>query len=152
MNKSDLTGFIILLLFLAGCGGAPSESADETVSAEQAAMGETVYHAYCASCHGENLEGQANWQAYNEDGSFRSPPHDETGHTWHHDDGYLLERIRHGTAVLPLEFQELSSMPAYNDILTDEEITAVLAYIKSRWPAEIRQMQQERTDAVRGDN
>lgn len=29
-------------------------------------------------------------------------------------------------------------MPAYEDVLTDEEIVAALSTIKSRWPADIR--------------
>ena len=31
-----------------------------------------------------------------------------------------------------------SAMPAYRGILTDEEIIAVMSYIKSRWPASVR--------------
>ena len=41
------------------------------------------YQEYCASCHGVNLEGQANWRSRNQDGTLPAPPHDETGHTWH---------------------------------------------------------------------
>ena len=32
-----------------------------------------------------------------------------------------------------------SDMAGYKDILSDDEIIAVLSYIKSKWPAEIRQ-------------
>jgi mono/diheme cytochrome c family protein len=35
-------------------------------------------------------------------------------------------------------------MPAFGDRLGDREIWAVLAFIKSRWPAEIRAVQEER--------
>ena len=31
-----------------------------------------------------------------------------------------------------------TDMPGYKDILSDEEIIAVLSYIKSKWPGEIR--------------
>ena len=35
----------------------------------------------CASCHGDNLQGQPNWQQANADGSYPAPPHDASGHT-----------------------------------------------------------------------
>lgn len=149
--RQVLIGLAIFLILLAGCSTA-DELASQEGAAEQLTLGEDVYAANCASCHGANLEGPADWKTRNDDGSFRSPPHDETGHTWHHDDGYLLERVRYGTAVLAPDLQDKSSMPAYEDILTDEEITAVLAYIKSQWPDDIRQMQEERTNAVQGSN
>ncbi|MCB0035096.1 MAG: cytochrome c [Anaerolineales bacterium] len=152
MSKQYLIGFVILLLLLAGCSSSMVEPAAESATAAELTLGETIYIENCASCHGANLEGQADWKTPNDDGSFRSPPHDETGHTWHHDDGYLLERVRYGTAVLAPDLQDRSNMPAYEDVLTDEEISAVLAYIKSQWPDDIRQMQQERTDAVQGSN
>ena len=129
-------------------GGNASTGPADAISAETWALGETVYQTQCASCHGENLEGEANWQSSNPDGTMKSPPHDETGHTWHHGDGYLVSRIRYGTTQLndPL-MQERSNMPAFDDLLTDEEIDAVLAYIKSEWPADIQVIQAERTAA-----
>jgi len=36
-------------------------------------------------------------------------------------------------------------MPAFGGTLSDEEIWAVLAYIKSSWPQEIRKAQPELT-------
>jgi mono/diheme cytochrome c family protein len=33
-------------------------------------------------------------------------------------------------------------MPAFKDVLNDHEIWALLAYIKSLWPAEIRARQE----------
>jgi mono/diheme cytochrome c family protein len=38
-----------------------------------------------------------------------------------------------------------SNMPAFGEILSDEEITAVLAYIKSNWTEENQAWQQEAT-------
>ncbi len=35
-------------------------------------------------------------------------------------------------------------MPAFADQLSDREIWAVLAFIKSRWPADIQPAQQQR--------
>ena len=38
-----------------------------------------------------------------------------------------------------------SDMPAFDGALSDEETWAVLAYIKSSWPSDIRRAQQEVT-------
>ncbi len=107
------------------------------------AMGEEVYGTYCAACHGFDLEGQPEWQQPFEDGSFKAPPHDETGHTWHHSDAYLVDSIKQGGARLEASIG-VSSMPAYSEILTDQQISAVLAYIKSEWPPEILEAQSGR--------
>ena len=113
--------------------------------AEVVALGETVYAAQCAACHGASLEGQPNWRERGADGRLPAPPHDATGHTWHHPDVVLFELTKHG---LPKEIGNgepyYSNMPAYEGVLSDAEIVAVLSYIKSRWPAEI----QERHDAL----
>jgi mono/diheme cytochrome c family protein len=112
---------------------------------EELALGEQIYATNCAACHGVNLEGAADWKTQNEDGSFRPPPHNEEGHTWHHNDRILIEAIVEGGARLPDNIGGSSKMPAYGEILTDEEITAVLAYIKSSWPEGIRQAQWEQS-------
>lgn len=109
-------------------------------------LGEAVYAANCASCHGANLEGETNWKIQNEDKSFRAPPHDTSGHTWHHGDSTLLEAIRLGGRRLEeLNIGGASNMPAFAGVLTDEEITAVLTYIKSTWPEDTRTLQWEAT-------
>jgi len=36
-----------------------------------------------------------------------------------------------------------SGMPAFEDVLTDDEIYSVLDFIKSTWPKEIRETQAE---------
>jgi mono/diheme cytochrome c family protein len=62
------------------------------------ARGEAVYVAHCASCHGKNLEGQPGWNAQDKDGFLPAPPHDESGHTWHHPDTLLFRIIAGGQA------------------------------------------------------
>ena len=107
------------------------------------ALGQTVYEAECAACHGINLEGQANWRERNGNGRLPAPPHDETGHTWHHPDAMLFDIVKLGVAKMTnLEGYE-SDMPGYEDKLGDEEIWAVIAYIKSTWPLQIRARQAE---------
>ena len=104
------------------------------------ALGRTVYGAHCAACHGVDLEGQKNWKRPGPDGLMPAPPHDETGHTWHHKDELLFALTRNGvTSMLGPNSTYKSAMPAYVGILSDEEIVAVLSYIKSRWPNDVRQ-------------
>lgn len=116
------------------------------LDAETINLGETVYDQNCAACHGVNLEGQPEWKTQNEDGSFKAPPHTADGHTWHHADSQLLEAMQLGGARFEgLNINGTSPMPAYAAVLSDEEMTAVLTYIKSTWPADIRQTQWEVT-------
>ena len=147
----------LILLLLVACqplDSSPSDRTDAntvltplpTLAPDLVRVGETVYADNCASCHGANLEGEANWKEQNSDGTFRAPPHDETGHTWHHGDPTLLVAIRLGGARLEdMTIGSSSEMPAFADTLSDEEITAVVSYIKSTWSAEIRQLQAEAT-------
>ena len=100
-------------------------------------QGTYIYRVACAQCHGVNLEGQANWQQRGADGLLPAPPHDETGHTWHHTDQVLFELTKYGMQKFAGRDYR-SAMPAYRGILTDEEIIAAMSYIKSRWPAAIR--------------
>jgi len=99
--------------------------------------GQALYAEHCASCHGANLEGQADWRQRKADGRLPAPPHDETGHTWHHPDQVLVALTRDGPAAFA-ESGYRSDMPGFAELLSEEEIVAVLSYIKSRWPEHIR--------------
>ena len=108
------------------------------------AYGRILYASHCAACHGEALEGQPNWRQRRPDGRLPAPPHDESGHTWHHPDIVLFDMTRHGLVpgrTAPEGYE--SDMPAYAGILSDEEIIAVLAYIKSTWPRDILELHDE---------
>ena len=101
------------------------------------ALGETIYGDHCAVCHGINLEGQPNWRQRNEDGRLPAPPHDASGHTWHHPDAQLFDMMKHGIAAIAGgDYQ--TDMPIYEDVLSDDEVIAVLSYIKSTWPPEVQ--------------
>ena len=107
------------------------------------AQGASVYETNCASCHGADLEGQANWRSMDEDGRLPAPPHDETGHTWHHDGDTLFRLTKYGVGALINDPDYASNMPIYEGVLSDEEIIAVLSYIKSTWPEDIRARHNE---------
>lgn len=101
--------------------------------------GAGLYQQYCASCHGQDLSGQPNWRTPRSDGSYPAPPHDESGHTWHHSDRALLTMTRDG-----IDFAQ-SSMPTFGDQLTDEEIVAIIEFLKSNWSDEARAFQWQVT-------
>ena len=110
-------------------------------NAETIALGRTIYETQCAACHGAQLEGQPDWQMPLPSGRLPAPPHDATGHTWHHPDDILFRIVKEGTAAIVGGGYE-SDMPGFADVLSDAEIRAVLAYIKSTWPERERTYQE----------
>lgn len=118
------------------------EDAENAENAETMALGRTIFEAQCAACHGAQLEGQPDWQMPLPSGRLPAPPHDATGHTWHHPDDILFRIVKEGTAAIVGGGYE-SDMPGFADVLSDAEIRAVLAYIKSTWPERERSYQAE---------
>ena len=105
-------------------------------------LGKLVYENNCASCHGVNLEGQERWRQPDADGYMPAPPHDESGHTWHHPDALLFKLTKYGFAAM-ISSDYKVSMPIYDDVLKDEEIVATLSYIESTWPDDVKQIQDK---------
>jgi mono/diheme cytochrome c family protein len=133
------------LLVAVGAGGwywlqsSVPQSADAS-NAQLVTQGKGVYVDNCASCHGENLEGQPNWRDRDDEGYLPAPPHDQTGHTWHHADQLLFQITKDGTAsIAPGDYK--TNMMGFGESLSDTEIWAVLAYIKSTWPEKERTAQ-----------
>ena len=120
----------------------------QPVTDEQITVGSQVYAQNCASCHGANLEGQPDWRRRLENGRMPAPPHDESGHTWHHSDQDLFDITKLGVGGVVAGYE--SDMPAFEDILSDEEIAAVLAFIKSTWPERQRESQARVTAKAGG--
>ena len=124
--------------------GSPGGVADPD-NLEQVKLGRAVYAGNCAACHGANLEGQPNWRVRKQDGRLPAPPHDESGHTWHHPDQLLFQMTKVGIKPPLAPEGYKSDMLAFEDILSDEEIWAVLAFIKSTWPNKARETQNRIT-------
>lgn len=144
---------VLITLVSSACSSAGGTANEQVIApaapeSETYTLGQSVYNTQCAACHGINGEGQFPDAPLERDitGRFGAPPHDETGHTWHHDDDLIIRMVVEGGMGDPVNFY---SMPAFESILSDEEVRAVIAYIKTLWTPEIQETQGERTQAVR---
>jgi len=112
------------LTLLVACSEAP---------APDLAAGARLYAQHCGACHGMTLEGQPNWKRRLPSGRMPAPPHDESGHTWHHPDEVLFAITKYGLLPPYAPPGYASDMPAFAGTLTDREIRDVLAFIASHW-------------------
>ena len=132
----------VALVLMPKLGAAAHELDDRDL-----ARGQTLYAEQCASCHGADLQGQPNWQRPNDDGTLPAPPHDETGHTWHHDNQLLFTYTKLGGQGALAErgiSNFKSGMPGFADVISDDEIWDILAYIRSTWPEPVQDIQAGR--------
>jgi mono/diheme cytochrome c family protein len=97
-------------------------------------VGARIYAQQCAACHGAKGEGQPDWRDRGPDGLLPAPPHDASGHTWHHPDEQLFAITKQGLAQLINQPDYRTAMPIYGGVLSDDEIVAVLSWIKAQWP------------------
>lgn len=111
------TALVIASLVLVGsaaaCGGG-GDSADLDAPRDPAsvALGESVYQAECAGCHGAELQGGV------------GPALEDS--TRGMSDDTVRQRIVNG----------LGAMPAFGERLSEEEITGVIDFLRSRQQAE----------------
>ena len=102
----------------------------------QLELGKALYYTHCASCHGDNLQGQPKWKtSLDEDGHNYAPPLNGTGHTWHHSEEQLYNIIRYG---LKFYNENYDGKMQGNDKLSDDDVWSILKYIKSVWPESIQ--------------
>lgn len=86
--------------------------------------GEVLYQANCSGCHGAGGEGDA---------TAGVPALDASMHAWHHADSFYARQIREGGIA----------MPAVAPQWSDQELAAVLAYVKQWWEPRQRAFQNE---------
>lgn len=134
---------LILVTLLAACSNSSTAVPDLNATTRISA-GHAIYDQHCAACHGVQLEGQPDWTTRQTNGRLPAPPHDDSGHTWHHDSTLLFNLVKHGVVAPYAPDGYVSDMPAFGGQLSDEEIWSVLAYIRSRWSPAV----QQRHDAL----
>ena len=152
MTKYRFLAALSVLALLSTCdrGDSPAAIRLDIGDAKVLATGKAVYDKHCLSCHGARLEGQPNWRERDSAGRLPAPPHDASGHTWHHPDAVLFGITKYGLVPgkdAPPGYE--SDMPGFGGALADDEILAVIAYIKSTWPDEIRRAQGEANERAR---
>jgi S-disulfanyl-L-cysteine oxidoreductase SoxD len=138
-----LLGAFVLLAACDRDAATPATVRLDSGNAQLLATGKAVYAKHCASCHGAQLQGQPNWRERDVSGRLPAPPHDASGHTWHHPDLVLFNSTKYGVARAANLKDYQSAMPAYEGVLSDAEIVAVLSWIKSQWPAGVRDKQEQ---------
>lgn len=122
---------------LLGCAMLALTGCQERMQVASASpTGAQLYAAHCALCHGARLEGQAYWRHRLPNGKMPAPPHDESGHTWHHPDAVLFGITKYGLVPPYAPAGYASDMPGFADRLSDDEIRSVLAFIASHWTSE----------------
>jgi mono/diheme cytochrome c family protein len=130
-----------------GIAAAAWRVAGQRTGPDRIASGRQVYAEHCASCHGAELQGQPDWQTRLPNGRMPAPPHDASGHTWHHSDAQLFAIVKNGVSAIVPGYE--SDMPGFTGVLNDDQIRLVLAFIKSTWPDRERAYQAERSRAYR---
>jgi len=132
-------GAVVLVVAISSLAPKPADTGLlKPDDVQVTALGRQVYATHCAACHGAKLEGQPDWRQRDAQGRLPAPPHDASGHTWHHPDETLVRITKFGVAKAANLASYESSMPAYEGVLSDAEIVAALSWIKSQWPASIR--------------
>ena len=124
--------------------GAATGDAGGDARVPDLARGAAIYAEACAVCHGADLEGQADWRSPGPDGRLPAPPHDATGHTWHHPDRVLLDITMRGTAAVVGGSYE-SNMPGFGEDYSEDDLRDVLDWIKTQWPERERAYQAQVT-------
>lgn len=147
MNKR-LQVLLIALAGLIACysgnlaaGPAESMAPKPQFDSEQLALGEKLFQANCAICHGANAQGAKNWTRRGSDGKYPPPPLNGSGHAWHHSREVLIGTILAGSP------EGEGNMPSWKGRLSKQEIEAVITWLQSKWPPPIyeawREMQQQ---------
>jgi mono/diheme cytochrome c family protein len=133
--------FVLLLVAITNCTkdtkkkGVSSEplsfKESRWYTQQQFELGKQVFTANCAQCHGGKGQGLVeDWKTPNPNGQFPAPPLNGTAHTWHHSTEVLMETINKGG--IPLG----GSMPAFKEVLSEEEKLAVIAFVQNLWDDE----------------
>ncbi len=146
MRQSLISIALLLLVACAACTPVDPGSTVKGVryDSEQITQGRVYYEETCAKCHGISGEGMFPEAPLEPDASGRygAPPHNSTGHTWHHTDELLLRYVLEGG------FADLSNfypMPRWDDLYDREKAALIIAYIKTMWTDEQRIYQHHMT-------
>lgn len=130
-----------ILVFIA-CTGGPQPTVAPADTTE-GSRGQQLYSSTCQNCHGGATGGSM---------MDIPPPHNANGHTWHHPDCELVETVLNGPGPMAQVMRQMMDgspdtprMPAFKGALSEEDVTAILGYIKGWWTEDQRQFQADIT-------
>ncbi len=105
-----------------------------------AEQGRGLYSFNCAHCHGAALEGKR----IDSETAIPAlvPTPDMPGQVWHFSDPQIFGIVKKGSHTLEAP-AETETMPVFGDRLSDQQIYQIIAFVKNRWPQNIRESQQE---------
>lgn len=124
---------VAVVSVLGACGDGDPRGDDDSRADDELARGEQLYTRHCVSCHGGATGGEI---------GDLPPRHNAQGHTWHHPDCMLVDIVLEG--MPPRDGQV---MPAFDRTLDEDDVDAILAYIRTWWEPDQREFQAEITEA-----
>jgi mono/diheme cytochrome c family protein len=134
--RRDTARRVLLLATVAAVALAtPPRSTAETGVApapDAVSRGLALYRQHCIGCHRKDGRGTPRipWGVRHPD-LIEAMPLDETSHAWHHSDEQLVATILGDTRAPGRR------MPSFGGILTRDQVTDLVAYIKSLWSERI---------------
>lgn len=123
-----IVGSVLGFSFVATSGDT---IASRWYSKQQVEQGRTLYLTHCATCHGQQAEGTAEWRKTDSNGDYPPPPLNGTAHAWHHSLSVLERSIALGGVP------NGGVMPGFAETLSSQDIQATIAFIQTFWSDEI---------------
>ena len=117
-------------VFLLVCG-FPAQASERWFSQAVVDYGANLFQQNCATCHGANAEGTADWKQRDANGNYPPPPLDGSAHAWHHSIPQLMRSIKEGSIKLG------GTMPPFGDKFSDQQVLSLIAYFQSKWPDQL---------------
>lgn len=118
--RRPLLGLLAALVVVGAIAGALAWLLNDPKPPTSASHAERLYYAYCVTCHG--VDGRGSWRA----ALFLIRPGDLASAARSRPERYLLDIIKHGGAPLGRP-----GMPAFGYHLSDADIEALVAYLKT---------------------
>jgi len=115
--------FLITALLIVNLGTTSFAETGTEPDTEAVKRGMPIYEDNCQRCHQEQGVGENIPVGIRDPGFRPAIPLNDNAHAWHHADEQLLNIIGAGN----------TRMPAFNQILSADEIHDVIAYMKSLW-------------------
>lgn len=152
--KQKLLFALLVTLGVAGCSekqteipGLPNQpDTGRWYSLALLNQGQSLYARNCASCHGTNAEGTADWKTPNANGDYPPPPLNGSAHAWHHPLSVLYQVIQLGGQPTG------GTMPAWQGKLDQQQTLAIIASFQDYWSDETYQIWLQRELASRESN